>query len=301
MIESKEIKPFIKWAGGKGQILKFISSRYPKDINTITKYCEPFVGGGAVLFDILSRFNFKEILINDINKELINSYKQIRDNNKELIICLKDLEKEYCNLDNNDRNVFYYDKRKKFNFLKLNGDNSVNTEKAVLFIFLNRTCYNGLFRVNKNGYFNVPAGHYKNPKILDEKNIVNVSNALQKAEIISKDYEECFNFIDEKSFVYIDPPYRPISSTSNFTAYNESSFDDCEQIRLKDFIDKINRKNAKILISNSDPRNFNENDDFFDDVYKNYIIERTEAKRMINCNGENRGNIKELMIRNYEV
>jgi DNA adenine methylase len=293
-------KAFVKWAGGKGQLLADIQKKYPAELGkTVVKYCEPFVGGGAVLFDVLSKYRIKEVLINDINKELMNTYTQIKFHANELISELRAFQDAFWVMDTTERKNYYYDKRERFNYLKINGDEKVNLEKAALFIFLNRTCFNGLFRVNSKGLFNVPMGSYKKPNICDADNIRNVSSLLQNVTIKCGDYKECLSFIDFNTFVYIDPPYRPLTKTSSFTAYTETPFDDKEQVELGEFVDKIHLLGAKVVVSNSDPKNNDGQDDFFDELYKSYRIERVTAKRMINCNGESRGNISELLISNY--
>lgn len=190
-------------------------------------------------------------------------------------------------------------KRECFNDFKVNGNGNTNIEKAALMIFLNKTCFNGLFRVNKKGLFNVPMGAYKNPLICDEENLKAVSDGLKKVTVVYGDYRESAYFIDENTFVYFDPPYRPITDTASFTAYTENLFDDEKQIELAHFVDDMDKKGAKIVISNSDPKNSNTEDDFFDNIYSAHKIKRVEATRMINCNGEARGKIKELLISNF--
>ena len=294
-------KPFIKWAGGKSQLLPAIQSKYPRELGkSINKYCEPFVGGGAVLFDVLSNYEMREVLINDINAELINTYSHIKDHLNELLAELARMQDIFWPLDTEKRKEYYYEKRERFNFLKVNGDEAVNLEKAALFMFLNKTCFNGLFRVNKKGLFNVPMGAYKNPLICDEDNLIAISSLLKNVTIKCGDYKECIEFIDENTFVYIDPPYRPLTATANFTSYSEADFNDAEQNELGAFTDNITSKNAKAVISNSDPKNSDEKDTFFDDLYDKYNISRVTAKRMINCNGESRGNVSELLITNYK-
>ena len=298
--ERIECKPFIKWVGGKGQLLPEINKLYPIELGkTINKYAEIFIGGGAVLFDILSKYKLDEVYISDKNLELINAYKSIRDNIDILIKSLKEMEEEYIPLDDENRKIYYYEKRQKYNKLKINIEEN-NIEKASLFIFLNKTCFNGLYRVNKKGEFNVPMGAYKNPKICDKENLKNVSMALKNVKIIYADYRESESFIDEKTFVYIDPPYRPLNTSSSFTSYTENDFSDKEQIELAEYIDLLNKKKAKIVISNSDPKNNNTDDNFFDELYKNYNINRVKATRMLNSNASLRGAINELLITNYE-
>ena len=297
--EEKVVKPFLKWAGGKGQLLKEIERYYPFDEKSITKYAEPFIGGGAVLFDILSKYDLREVYISDINAELINTYRIIRDDIDELIEMLYIMQNTFVPLDTDKRKIYYMQKRERFNDLKVNGNEDINIEKAALMIFLNKTCFNGLFRVNKKGMFNVPMGSYKNPMICDEKNLRAVSEKLQKVDIVCGDYRKSSEFIDENTFVYFDPPYRPITDTASFTAYTENLFNDEEQIELAKFVDNMHRKGAKIVISNSDPKNSNTEDDFFDNIYSAHKIRRVEATRMINCNSEARGKIKELLISNF--
>lgn len=297
LINAKNVKPFLKWAGGKTQLLEEIRKYYPFMNKSITKYAEPFVGGGAVLFDILSKYDLEEIYISDINGELINTYKIIRDNPNKLVKILFNMQMEFISLTINDRKNYYLQKRERFNFLKVNDNEAI--EKAALMIFLNKTCFNGLFRVNKKGLFNVPMGAYKNPLICDKENIYVVSEKLKNVNIVCEDYKKSVDFIDEYTFVYIDPPYRPLTDTSNFTAYTTDLFNDEKQKELANFIHTIHQKGAKVLVSNSDPKNVNENDDFFDTIYKDYNIKRVEAARMINCNGKSRNKIKELLISNF--
>ena len=287
-------KPFLKWAGGKRQLISEIEKFYPFESNEITKYVEPFVGGGAVLFDILNKFELKEVYINDLNQDLINTYCVIRDEVDSLILVLDVLQKEFLSLSVENRKEYYYKIREHFNRLQLDGTKEVNIEKAALMIFLNKTCFNGLFRVNKKGKFNVPMGSYKNPMICDKDNLKIVSKKLQKVIIMNKDYKDTINLIDGNTFVYIDPPYRPISNTSNFTTYTDSSFNDNNQQELKIFIDRANSNGAKILVSNSDTK-----DGFFEELYKDYKIKKVQANRMINSNGNKRHKIKEILISNY--
>lgn len=297
--EGKAVKPFLKWAGGKGQLIKEIEQYYPFANSKITKYAEPFVGGGAVLFDVLNKYDLEEVYISDINSELINTYHIIRDNIDDLIEILSAMQGDFIPLDTERRKEYYLNKRSRFNELKVNGDKSINLEKAALMIFLNKTCFNGLYRVNKKGLFNVPMGSYKNPLICDENNLRAVSEKLQKVKIVCDDYKKSADFIDENTFVYFDPPYRPITDTASFTAYTENLFNDEEQIELAKFVDNMHRKGAKIVVSNSDPKNSNTEDDFFDNIYSSHKIKRVEATRMINCNSESRGKIKELLISNF--
>ena len=297
--DEKGVKPFLKWAGGKGQLIKEIEKYYPFENGTVTKYAEPFVGGGAVLFDILDKYDLQDVYISDTNAELINAYVIVRDDIDNLIDLLSKYQSEYVPLETEERKAYYLSKRERFNFLCSSGKQSDNTEKAALMIFLNKTCFNGLYRVNKKGLFNVPMGSYKNPLICDEINLRAVSEKLQKVTIVCGDYRKAADFIDENTFVYFDPPYRPITDTANFTAYTENLFNDDDQKKLAEFVNKMHKKHAKIVISNSDPKNSNTNDNFFEDLYSDYKIKRVDATRMINCNSKARGKIKELIISNF--
>jgi len=291
-------KPFIKWAGGKSQILHEIRTKYPVELGkSITKYAEPFVGGGAVLFDLLNNYNLSQVYISDINRELIHAYTCIRDKLDNLIDILKKMEDEYLFADDEMRSKIYYEKRERFNILKTMI--SEETELAALFIFLNRICFNGLYRVNSSGKFNVPMGSYKNPKICDEYNLSEVSLKLKKITIICADYKNARDFIDNRTFVYFDPPYRPLSATANFNSYAQAEFDDDAQTELANFINELNEKGAYVILSNSDPKNSDENDDFFDKLYLQHKINRINAVRMINSVGNGRGKISELLITNY--
>ncbi|MCX4360827.1 DNA adenine methylase [Mucispirillum schaedleri] len=291
-----KLKPFIKWAGGKGKLLPQIRQMYPQGLGkTITKYAEPFVGGGAVLFDIISTYRLEQIYISDINKNLINTYNTVKNNHKELIEILSYIETQYLSLNADMQKKFYYLKRDEYN----NMYNTCNIQKAALLIFLNKTCFNGLYRVNKNNMFNVPAGKYKNPKIYSIENISAISEALKYIDIIAESYTNVYEFADEKTFIYFDPPYRPLTNTSSFTAYTDNNFGDKEQISLAEFIEKIEKKGTYILLSNSDPHNIDNSDMFFDNLYCKKKINRIYAPRMINSKGNNRDYISELLISNY--
>lgn len=299
-----KVKPFIKWAGGKGQLIPIISNNLPAELrdNKIKKYIEPFIGGGAVLFYLLQNYDFEQIVINDINKDLINLYRIIKNEVTELITELKKISEEYTPLDNESRKDYYYAIRDKYN-----EDSLGKLKKSAYFIFLNKTCFNGLYRVNKSGEFNVPHGKYKNPLILDENNLLNVSKKLQNVQILNGDFEAIESYVDEDTFVYFDPPYRPLNTTSSFTSYQKNDFNDDEQRRLATFYHKLNNRGAKLMLSNSDPKNIDENDDFFELLYKScdikgaekISIKRVEATRNINSKGNGRGKIYELLILNY--
>jgi len=300
-------KPFLKWAGGKSQLLKEFDNRYPDDLGTskINKYAEPFVGGGAVLFHVIQNFHFDEIYIYDANEELILAYTVVKNEVDKLIDILKTLENEYLCLDTEARKEYYYKIRDEFNENKSKIDFSKFSDdwiyRTAHLIFLNRTCFNGLYRVNSKGKFNVPIGSYKNPKIAIVDTLRNASGALKNIHINLGDFTTCESIVDDKTFVYFDPPYRPLSKTSHFTSYHKDAFDDFEQQRLSQFYKKLDAKGAKIMLSNSDPRNEDENDNFFDEMYSDFIIDRVLAKRMINSKSSGRGEIYELIITNYDV
>lgn len=297
--DEKRAKPFLKWAGGKKQLLPIIQSYYPFQKNEVIKYAEPFVGGGAVLFDILSNYKLESVYISDINAELMNTYSVIRDDVNELIPKLACMQEKFIPGNSDERKAVYLQSREYFNSLKISRGEDNKIERAAYMIFLNKTCFNGLYRVNKKGMFNVPMGSYKNPMICDEENLRIVSEKLKNVTIVCGDYKKSAEFIDESTFVYFDPPYRPITKTANFTAYSENAFDDKKQIELATFISEMDEKGAKVLISNSDPKNSDIEDSFFDDLYAGLNITRTEASRMINSNGKARGKIKELIISNF--
>ena len=288
-------KPFIKWVGGKTQLLPEIRQRYPENI---TRYCEPFVGGGAVLFDVLQTFHPNEVLINDINPELINLYENIRNNCEPLIQLLEHFQTEYLETPEADRQNLYLGKRATYNHFIEERNPEHNLEKAALFIYLNKTCFNGLYRVNRNGLFNVPFNRAKSPLICDAENIRECSQLLQNVLMHVGDYSYCRDFIDANTFVYLDPPYRPLTESSSFTSYTENGFSDVQQIELGNFITEMAHRGALIVASNSDPHNANEQDEFFDNLYADFNIERVQAARMVNSNARRRGPINELLISN---
>lgn len=294
---NQEAKPFLKWAGGKTQLIDEIQNSLPQNIiKSNFTYIEPFVGSGAVLFWMLNNFpNIKKAVINDINQDLINCYKVISSKPKELILILKILQNEFHSLEDKDKKQeYYYQKRGDYNLRK-----GSKIEQASLFIFLNRTCFNGLYRVNKNNYFNVPIGSYNKPTICDETNILNVSNALQKVEILCGDYEKTLKSAQKNTLFYFDPPYKPLSETSSFNSYSKDEFNDKEQIRLRDFCTKLNKLNHSWILSNSDVKSANPDNNFFDEIYKKFLILRVNARRSINSNSQKRGKLSELLITNY--
>ena len=299
-------KPFLKWAGGKTQLLKQFVNHYPIELNNgkINKYFEPFLGGGSVFIYIAKNYNIKEAYLTDINPELVMSFNVIKKNPLLLIKALEEYSGKYYELSFEHQKDYFYEVRDEFNCsrMKINfslySDNWIN--RTAQLIFLNKTCFNGLFRVNKSGGFNVPFGKYKSPKILDKENLMSLSELLQIAKINCGEYFSTENYIDDKSFVYFDPPYRPISDTASFTSYSKNGFNDNHQIQLGNYFAKLhNEKNAKLMLSNSDPTIINPKDHFFKNLYARFKLNKVIANRMINCDGKGRGQISEILITNY--
>lgn len=298
-------RPFLKWAGGKGQLLGQIRQYLPSELHEgdITRYAEPFIGGGAVFFLMSDEFRISEFYISDRNADLILAYKTIQQQVDGLIERLGKIESQYLCLSPRNRKEFFYETRRLFNKGRPR-ENCCNPSKysnlhVARLVFLNRTCFNGLYRVNSFGDFNVPFGNYLNPKICDASNLRSVSRMLQEAEIYCGDFADCREFVDHRTFVYFDPPYRPISKTANFNSYARNPFDDDEQRRLALFFQELDNEGAKLMLSNSDPQNENPEDTFFESLYSGYSIERVVASRRINSNGDRRGEITELLVTNY--
>jgi len=302
-MEVKQIKPFVKWAGGKTQLLPTLKEFYPKQLKdgSINTYVEPFVGAGAVLFYVLQNFpNIKKAIICDVNKHLINAWRCIQKNVNKLILLLKDIEKRYFACSDENKAKFFETIRKEFNLNKITSVR--NYLSAAQFIFLNKTCFNGLYRVNSKDEFNVPYAFPKNPLICDEENLLLINALLKtkRVKIICGSFEKTREYINSKTFVYFDPPYRPIKFNS-FVSYDKSGFNDEDQKKLGYYFKEVSDlAKAYCMLSNSDPKNTNQNDNFFDDLYKEFKINRIFAKRMINSKGTNRGNVSELLITNYE-
>lgn len=294
--DKNQARPFIKWVGGKTQLLTEIRKLLPRDFASRqhVTYVEPFVGGGAVMFWILQAYpNIERAVINDINQELICTYHVIKEDVEDLIIDLAHIQDEYIPMDAEDRKAYFMEKRARFNTKPTSP-----IETAALFIFLNRTCFNGLYRVNSKGEFNVPHGKYANPRICDINNLRASSKVLQKVEILCGDFAETGRFASPDTLFYFDPPYKPITETSSFTSYAKEGFDDYEQLRLRDFCNQISKEKALFVASNSDPKDVNPKEDFFDTLYQQFFIKRVSAARMINSDASGRGTISELMISN---
>ena len=293
-------KPFIKWVGGKNRLIKQLEALLPDDFDKRENlaYVEPFVGGGAMLFYMLqSHANIRRAIINDINPELTACYKVVRDCPDELIRLLGAIQKDYYALSNEcARREYYLGVRDRFNAKPADP-----IESSALFFFLNRTCFNGLYRVNKAGKFNVPFGRYKCPLICDADTIRADSELLQRVDILSGDFEQTFDYIKGNAFFYLDPPYRPLSNTSSFNDYAKETFNDESQIRLKRFCDRLHKAGALFMLSNSDCLAKDGKDRFFDDLFADYEISRVWASRSVNADGTKRGKLTEIVVRNYIV
>lgn len=308
MARSRKAKPVLKWTGGKTQLLPQLRALYPSDLRErkITTYVEAFVGGAAVFFDIAQNYPIKKVFLYDINAELILIYRVIQQQVEKLSEELAQYARQYRKRDDAGKKAFYYETRARLNEQRLHIDfahfSDAWISRAAMHLFLNRTCYNGLFRLNRRGEFNVPFGRHRNPRILNAENLALAARLLQIAEIRSGDFTQCLEDIGPDTFVYFDPPYRPLSKTANFTSYSRFRFDDNAQIRLAHFFARLDRETgASLMLSNSDPTNENPEDRFFDDLYQDFYIHRVSAQRMINSNAQKRGPIRELVITNYEV
>ena len=296
-------KPFIKWVGGKSQLLEQFEALLPRDFeqwDNVT-YVEPFVGGGAMLFFMLQRFsNINNVIINDINKNLAEAYLNIKDNAKELVYKLKQLAKEYSTLQGTEtQKKFYLDIRRRFN-----EETSTGIERTALLIFLNRTCFNGLYRENSKGLFNVPFGRYTNPTICNEAVIYADSELLNQYDvrIMNADFLETASVINDEGrfFFYFDPPFRPLSATSSFNSYVKEEFDDKRQKELANFCRRLSENdNVKCMLSNADCSAKNPEDNFFETIYNGFNIHRVYASRSVNADASKRGKLTELLITNY--
>jgi DNA adenine methylase len=300
-------RPFLKWAGGKSQLLGEFARFLPLGAlegGRITRYVEPFIGGGAVFFALSRSFPFETSTICDINEELALTYRVIRTSLPRLSLELAAIRSEYHARTVPRQEAYYYEVRDAFNRDRAGIDfsryNSRWIGRAAQIIFLNHACYNGLFRVNRQGGFNVPFGRYKNPEILNQDNLTKVAALLAGTRILCGDFTRCRSAVDDRTFVYLDPPYRPLNATSSFTSYARGGFSDNDQVRLSRFFRDLDQKGALVMLSNSDPAGEDPDDSYFDELYEGFSIRRVPAKRMINCNGARRGMVSELLITNYE-
>jgi len=298
-------KPFLKWVGGKRQLLSQFENLYPTELKQrkIKNYYEPFVGGGAVFFDVAQNYEVENAFLYDINDELILSYKVIQKDVHKLLEFLHKYDKIYKALSEKKQQEYYYELRNSYNLNRFNIDYEKYSEnwipRVAQTLFLNKTCFNGLFRFNSKGGFNSPQGKYKNPNIVDEQNLLNVSKLLEIATIKKADFREVKNDVKDNSFLYFDPPYRPISETASFTAYSKFNFEDDEQFQLASLFIDLDKLGHKLMLSNSDPKNTNPDDNFFDTIYSNFNISRVDAKRSINSDPTKRNSIKEIVVTNY--
>jgi len=274
-----EIPKFVKWAGGKGQLISQFEPLFPKQFNT---YIEPFVGGGAVFFHIIQNFKPKKIILSDINEELINTYKIVKTDVERLIVELKQ-HKEYHTAEG----------KKYYLTIRATNPNSLPPlERAARFIYLNKTCFNGLYRVNSKGEFNVPMGAYKNPDIVQEDRLRKVNKLLKNVTLKVMSFEKVLTLAKKGDFIYFDPPYYPLKNKNSFTTYTKDSFMEKEQELLAEVFKKLDKKGCSVMLSNSNTK-------FIKDLYKKFKIKLVKATRMINCDGENRGKINEVVVMNY--
>ncbi len=292
-------KPFIKWVGGKTQLIEQLEALLPADFDTWENvtYIEPFVGGGAMLFYMLqTHSNITSAIINDINSDLTTCYKVVRDCPSKLIESLEKIQQKYYALaSDEERKQFFLLRRDEFNT-----KSSDPIRNTTLFFFLNRTCFNGLYRVNKAGLFNVPFGRYETPMICDPNTIYADSELLQNVEILTGDYQQTLAHAKGNTLFYFDPPYRPLSNTSSFNDYSKEAFNDIAQQRLKEFCDRVEQAGYKFMLSNSDCFNTPLKDRFFEDLYLEYIIDRVWASRNVNANPNKRGKLREILVHNYK-
>ncbi len=298
-------RPFLKWAGGKARLLPQLEALFPPELSNgdIRRYVEPFVGSGAVFFHIASCYSIEEFHLADANPELILLYCTIQQDVEGLIAQLQRIERDYRSLTENGRHDYYYAVRQQLNNQRATTDfgnfSPAWLERSAQLLFLNRTGYNGLFRVNAAGEFNVPFGRYKNPTICQPERLRTAARLLQNVQIRQAHFAECADFVDERTFVYFDPPYRPLSATAHFTAYSTQTFGDDEQLELARFYWMLHGRGAKLMLSNSDPQNTDPNDTFFEQAYAGFRLERVRASRHINSQPDGRGMINELVILNW--
>lgn len=303
--ERTAARPFLKWAGGKGRLLVQFEDVFPAPLRAgrVRRYVEPFVGGGAVFFHIAQQFQIQEAVLCDINPELILAYTAVRDEVELLIEELARLEDVYLSLNGNARQAFYYEVREAYNQGRARARRGRcgrdGIPRAVQLLFLNKTGFNGLYRVNRSGAYNVPHGRYASPCICDAPNLRAASSLLRNAELLCADFTRVMDFAGDGTFIYYDPPYRPLNPTSSFTSYASDSFTDDDQRRLANVFCAAHRAGALQMLSNSDPGNMNPGDDFFERLYRGFSIDRVMAARMINSNASRRGAISELLITNY--
>lgn len=301
MTNEQEASPFVKWAGGKSKLVEIILEKVQEhiDLNTIEHYIEPFVGGGAMFFYLANRYDFKTMTIMDINIELINTYKAIQKSPNKLIQEMDNLQNHYNQLATlEEKEAFYYDVRKEYNNYsnKEKLEQKIDYRRAAQFIFLNKTCFNGLYRVNRSGGYNVPFGKKNEVNIYNELNIRSVHELLKRTKIIHGDYQQTLQHVRGNTFVYFDPPYRPISNSAAFTAYDESGFNDTDQECLAKLCMQLYIRGVHFAVSNSDPHNSDPSDMFFDNLYQNFEIYRITASRQIAASSDSRKPVSEILV-----
>ena len=299
----KHAKPFLKWAGGKTQLLNDIDNNLPPEIkkNGIINYYEPFIGSAAVFLFLKQKYGIENAHLYDINSNLISTFRIVQNQTNKLIKELKLLDREFKLKNNEQRKIYYNKRREEFNIL-LPANLMVKQKlirKAALTIFLNKTCFNGLYRINNSGQFNVPFGRYENPRILDEENLLTVSESLKNVVLEVRNFKTLTKVVKKNSFIYYDPPYSPLNKTSNFTSYSEYDFSLNEQEELARVYKILDKKGIKQLLSNADLKNHNSRNDFHDNLYGKFTIRRILASRVINSKATKRGKISEILVRNY--
>jgi DNA adenine methylase len=295
--------PFLKWAGGKRQLMEDVIANFPANLDDYDVYVEPFLGGGSVLIEVLNRNFSGKVVAGDFNRDIILCYEMIQSQVEPLIQVLNEIS-QLMPIDLEERKPFYYNLRDEWNRGVANWNKMSLTSKirrAALTISLNKTCFNGLFRLNSRGLFNVPMGGTKKLNIFVEENLRSLNRLFANVKFVCSDYKEVFDMIkdNEDAFFYLDPPYRRLTETSSLTMYNADPFDDAEQLRLRDEIELLVEKGHHFLLSNSDPKNIDNNDLFFDEAYSTFHISRVLARRSINSVASGRGEIYELLIRTH--
>ncbi|MHC5268420.1 DNA adenine methylase [Enterococcus sp. LJL98] len=292
----------VKWAGGKSKLAPVIEEQILKSIKIekMDTYIEPFLGGGSFFFYMIQKYDFKRVIISDINKELINLYKVIQQQPVQFIENAKRIQDEYNSLqDLESKSIFFYDIRGKYNH-SISGEKNVSLDiiQASYFLFLNKVGFNGLYRVNSKGLYNVPFGKREKANLFKEENILGVSKLLENVTILNCNYDQTLEYANEQTLFYFDPPYRPLSTSSSFTSYAKSNFNDNSQIQLANFCKEINARGVKFALSNSDPKNNDIEDHFFDDLYSDFFVNRIQAHRMIGAKANSRGKVSEILVTN---
>jgi DNA adenine methylase len=298
--------PFLKWAGGKSRLIEQFTSHLPPELKhgTIKRYVEPFIGGGALFLHLVHVYEVREYVLSDVHEELILCYRTLQQDVEAVIAAIETLQASYLRKDDAERERMFYAIREQFNAQRTSIDYGHFTpswiERTAQILFLNHTCFNGLFRFNSRGEFNVPFGRYKHPRMYQAENLRIWSRILQETTILQGDFTICEKFADVGTFFYFDPPYRPLNKTAAFTGYARDAFREDDQQRLAAFFRRLDQTGAKLMLSNSNPRNVDPDDTFFDELYAGFTVSEVLAARAINSNGKKRGRISELVITNYD-